>query len=95
MTPYRTKRRILPPADEDVFNQAGFRSKAVITGDITQVNLPKDEYSGLIEIRKILANVKGVSLSTGPKRMSSAIPLVQQIIDAYEQYESQHGRFSG
>jgi len=71
----------------------GFGSKAVITGDITQVDLPKDEYSGLIEIRKILANVKGVSFEYLTKEDVIRHPLVQQIIDAYEQYESQHGRF--
>ena len=41
----------------------GFGSKAVITGDITQVDLPKEEYSGLIEIQKILGHVSGVSLN--------------------------------
>lgn len=70
----------------------GFGSKAVITGDITQVDLPKDEYSGLIEIRKILANVKGVSFEYLTKEDVIRHPLVQQIIDAYEQYESQDGR---
>jgi len=70
----------------------GFGSKAVITGDITQVDLPKDEYSGLIEIRKILANVKGVSFEYLSKEDVIRHPLVQQIIDAYEQYESQESR---
>jgi len=70
----------------------GFGSKAVITGDITQVDLPKDEYSGLIEIRKILANVKGVSFEYLTKEDVIRHPLVQQIIDAYEQYESQDSR---
>lgn len=65
----------------------GFGSKAVITGDITQVDLPKDEYSGLIEIRKILSNVKGVSFEYLTKQDVIRHPLVQQIIDAYEQYE--------
>ena len=69
----------------------GFGSKAVITGDITQVDLPKEDYSGLIEIRKILSNVKGVSFEYLTKEDVIRHPLVQQIIDAYEQYESQHG----
>jgi phosphate starvation-inducible PhoH-like protein len=69
----------------------GFGSKAVITGDITQVDLPKDEYSGLIEIRKILSNVKGVSFEYLTKEDVIRHPLVQQIIDAYEQYEAQNG----
>lgn len=70
----------------------GFGSKAVITGDITQVDLPKDEYSGLIEIRKILANVKGVSFEYLTKEDVIRHPLVQQIIDAYEQYEIRDGK---
>lgn len=69
----------------------GFGSKAVITGDITQVDLPKDEYSGLIEIRKILSNVKGVSFEYLTKQDVIRHPLVQQIIDAYEQYEMRNG----
>ena len=47
----------------------GFGSKAVITGDITQVDLPVDEYSGLIEIQKILSNVKGVSFEYLTRKM--------------------------
>jgi len=45
----------------------------------------------LIEIRKILSNVKGVSFEYLTKEDVIRHPLVQQIIDAYEQYESQHG----
>ncbi len=66
----------------------GFSSKAVITGDITQVDLPKEEYSGLIEIQKILGKVKGVSFEYLSKEDVIRHPLVQKIIDAYEIYES-------
>lgn len=66
----------------------GFGSKAVITGDITQVDLPKEEYSGLIEIQKILGYVKGVSFEYLTKDDVIRHPLVQKIIDAYESYES-------
>lgn len=65
----------------------GFGSKAVVTGDITQVDLPKDEYSGLIEIQKILGQVKGVSFEYLTKEDVIRHPLVQKIIDAYESYE--------
>ncbi len=65
----------------------GFGSKAVITGDITQVDLPKEEYSGLIEIQKILGKVKGVSFEYLSKEDVIRHPLVQKIIDAYESYE--------
>jgi len=66
----------------------GFGSKAVITGDITQVDLPKEEYSGLIEIQKILGKVRGVSFEYLRKEDIIRHPLVQKIIDAYESYES-------
>ncbi|MGI5911833.1 MAG: PhoH family protein [Syntrophomonadaceae bacterium] len=66
----------------------GFGSKTVITGDITQVDLPKEEYSGLIEIQKILGKVKGVSFEYLKKEDVIRHPLVQKIIDAYEVYEN-------
>ncbi|MEN6350024.1 MAG: PhoH family protein [Syntrophomonas sp.] len=66
----------------------GFGSKAVITGDITQVDLPKEEYSGLIEIQKILGKVKGVSFEYLNKEDVIRHPLVQKIIDAYESFEA-------
>ena len=66
----------------------GFGSKAVVTGDITQVDLPKDEYSGLIEIQKILGHVRGVSFEYLTKEDVVRHPLVQKIIDAYESFES-------
>lgn len=64
----------------------GFGSQAVITGDITQVDLPKEEHSGLIEIQKILSNIKGISFEYLTKEDVVRHPLVQRIINAYEQY---------
>jgi len=66
----------------------GFGSKVVITGDITQVDLPKEEASGLIEIQKILGNVKGISFDYLCKEDIVRHPLVQKIINAYEIYEA-------
>lgn len=66
----------------------GFGSKAVITGDITQVDLPKEDFSGLIEVQKILKNVKGVSFEYLTKDDVIRHPLVQKIIDAYEVFEA-------
>lgn len=68
----------------------GFGSKAVITGDITQVDLPRDEYSGLIEVQKILNNVKGVSFEYLTKEDVIRHPLVQKIINAYEAFDQQN-----
>jgi len=66
----------------------GFGSKAVITGDITQVDLPKENFSGLVEIQKILKGVDGIGFQYLTKEDVVRHPLVQRIIDAYEKYES-------
>lgn len=66
----------------------GFGSRAVITGDITQVDLPKEEFSGLIEIQKILKGIGGISFNYLSREDVVRHPLVQRIIDAYEEYET-------
>ncbi|MBO8158676.1 PhoH family protein [Thermosyntropha sp.] len=66
----------------------GFGSKAVITGDVTQVDLPKEDYSGLVEVQKILKSVKGIAFQYLTKEDVIRHPLVQRIIDAYEAYEA-------
>jgi len=68
----------------------GFSSKAIITGDITQVDLPKEETSGLVKIQEILRNVKGIAFEHLSREDVVRHPLVQKIIDAYDQYEN-HG----
>ncbi len=68
----------------------GYGSKAVITGDITQLDLPIGKRSGLITIRKILSNVKGIKFVDLDRNDVVRHPLVQRIIDAYEEYESKH-----
>lgn len=66
----------------------GFGSKAVITGDVTQVDLPRDNFSGLIEVQKILKGIEGIAFQYLTKEDVVRHPLVQHIIDAYEQYEA-------
>ena len=68
----------------------GFGSQAVVTGDITQVDLPKEEHSGLIEVQKILGKVNGVAFEYLSKEDVVRHPLVQKIINAYEYYDSKH-----
>ncbi len=64
----------------------GPRSKVVITGDITQIDLPKFEESGLIEIQKILKNIKGIAfVRFGPEDVIRH-RLVKRIIEAYDNY---------
>ncbi|MEW8972663.1 MAG: PhoH family protein [Tissierellaceae bacterium] len=65
----------------------GFGSKAIITGDITQVDLPKGKQSGLRTVSKILDNVKGIEMVYLSKFDIVRHPLVQRIIEAYEKFE--------
>lgn len=65
----------------------GYGSKAIITGDITQLDLPKGKSSGLIIIRNILKNVKGIEFVDLDKNDVVRHPLVQRIIEAYDKYE--------
>jgi len=63
----------------------GFHSKAIITGDITQVDL-QDHESGLIAVQKILANIDGISFNRLSKNDVVRHRLVASIIDAYERH---------
>ena len=65
----------------------GFGSTAVVTGDITQIDLPRKSDSGLKHALKILADVKGVSVSYFNPRDVVRHPMVQHIVEAYEREE--------
>lgn len=65
----------------------GFNSKTVITGDITQVDLPSGKASGLKEAEKILKDIKGVEFIYFTEKDVVRHKLVQQIIKAYERFE--------
>ena len=64
----------------------GFNSKAVITGDITQIDLPSATTSGLIQARDILQNIKGIKFVNFSRDDVVRHPLVQDIIDAYDKH---------
>ncbi len=66
----------------------GFSSKAVVTGDVTQIDLPSGKRSGLVEVQSILANVKGIKFALLSEKDVVRHPLVQDIIRAYEKYEN-------
>ena len=66
----------------------GFGTKAVITGDVTQIDLAKGQLSGLIEIQKILKNIKGIEFTHFTSEDVVRHPLVQKIITAYEKHEN-------
>jgi phosphate starvation-inducible PhoH-like protein len=65
----------------------GFGSKAVITGDPSQVDLPKGHKSGLAHAVKVLKDVKGIAVTHFTSRDVVRHPLVARIVDAYEQDE--------
>jgi phosphate starvation-inducible protein PhoH and related proteins len=62
----------------------GFGSKAVVTGDITQTDLPKQQLSGLRHVMNVLPGVEGVAFTQFTSRDVVRHPLVQRIVQAYE-----------
>ncbi len=73
----------------------GFGAKAVITGDVSQVDLPRTQLSGLIDAERVLKRVKGIAIT----RLTSADvvrhPLVARIVDAYDGYTPKTPRDDG
>ena len=63
----------------------GFGSRAVVTGDMTQIDLPKGQVSGLIEARRVLRQVRGLAFTEFDSSDVVRHPLVARIVDAYEQ----------
>lgn len=70
----------------------GFNSKIVVTGDITQIDLPDGKRSGLVDIIKILKNVNDIQTVRFSEKDVVRHKLVQDIIKAYEKYEEAHKR---
>jgi len=68
----------------------GFGSKAVITGDPSQVDLPKGQRSGLLDASQVLASVQGLSFTQFTSGDVVRHPLVARIVDAYEKHGQQH-----
>jgi phosphate starvation-inducible PhoH-like protein len=64
----------------------GFGAKAVVTGDITQIDLARGQKSGLIEARRILGEVRGIAITEFGAMDVVRHPLVARIIDAYEKH---------
>ena len=67
----------------------GFGSKAVVTGDITQIDLPGGKASGLKEAMRVLKGVEDISFSMLTEKDVVRHPLVQKIIKAYEKYDNE------
>jgi len=64
----------------------GFGSKAVVTGDITQIDLARGQKSGMVAVQRILADVRGIAFSSFKSDDVVRHPLVQRIVDAYERH---------
>ncbi len=69
----------------------GFGSKAVVTGDVTQIDLPTGKRSGLIEAERVLANVEGIEFVRFTDKDVVRHRLVQMIIKAYEEHSKKSG----
>ena len=69
----------------------GFGSTVVVTGDITQVDLPNSTRSGLRQVLDVLANIPGISFTHFTPKDVVRHPLVQRIVEAYEQHEENGG----
>jgi phosphate starvation-inducible PhoH-like protein len=73
----------------------GFNSKAVVTGDVTQIDLPQGKKSGLIEALEVCGKIEGIGVVQFGERDVVRHNLVQQIIRAYEDYETAHPQRGG
>ncbi|QLF94259.1 PhoH family protein [Pseudomonas sp. ABC1] len=73
----------------------GFGSTAVITGDITQVDLPRGTKSGLAHVIEVLDKVNGISFTHFQPKDVVRHPLVQRIVEAYERFEGRQGSKAG
>jgi phosphate starvation-inducible PhoH-like protein len=69
----------------------GFGSTAVITGDITQVDLPRGQKSGLRQAAEVLREVEGISFTFFNARDVVRHALVQQVVQAYDAYDREQG----
>ncbi|MGH8671974.1 MAG: PhoH family protein, partial [Burkholderiales bacterium] len=66
----------------------GFASKAVVTGDITQIDLVRGQRSGLIDAQEILQHIRGIAFTIFESEDVVRNPLVQHIVDAYERHRN-------
>ena len=73
----------------------GFGAKAVITGDITQIDLPSGRTSGLVEAMKVVSAIEGIAFIHFDERDVVRHKLVQQIVKAYEKFSNGNGHRNG
>ena len=75
-----------------LLTRIGLNSKCVVTGDVTQIDLPANKRSGLVEALQALKNVAGIAVSYFTERDVVRHPLVRAIINAYQQHRTPSGR---
>jgi phosphate starvation-inducible PhoH-like protein len=68
----------------------GFGAKMIVTGDITQIDLPRGQHSGLVNVREVLASIPDISFVYFDSQDVVRHRLVQDIVSAYKQYSEQH-----
>jgi phosphate starvation-inducible PhoH-like protein len=69
----------------------GFGSKVVVTGDITQIDLPREQRSGLVQVQGILDGVEGIEFIQFGNKDVVRHKLVQRIVEAYKEHAEEHG----
>jgi phosphate starvation-inducible PhoH-like protein len=69
----------------------GFGSRVVVTGDVTQIDLPRDQASGLIQVREILSAVEGIAFIEFGNQDVVRHKLVQRIVEAYKRHAEETG----
>jgi phosphate starvation-inducible PhoH-like protein len=69
----------------------GFGSKVVVTGDVTQIDLPRDQASGLIQVQEILREVDGIAFVRFGHQDVVRHKLVQRIVEAYREHAEETG----
>ena len=69
--------------------RVGLGSKAVVTGDITQIDLPPGRVSGLVQAQRIVKDIEGIEIVRFNERDVVRHPLVQKIVVAYDQFDRQ------
>ena len=78
-----------PPVNKwKCLTRIGFGTTAVITGDITQIDLPRGTHSGLTHVMTVLQGVQGIGITRFENRDVVRHPLVQRIVEAYDIAES-------
>jgi len=75
---------VTPEQMKMFLTRLGFGSKAVITGDVTQIDLPEGSKSGLVQARELLSGIEGIAFTFFTRVDVVRHPLVQKIIDAYD-----------